>query len=189
LEIKALVESLLFVADRPVTVDDLAAALKVEADDIESALQVLHAEYQERGIRLQRQGARLQLVSAPEAGPQVERLLGLEILGQLSPPALEALAIVAYRQPVTRSQIEAIRGVHSGGVLRTLVRRGLLEEIGRGETVGRPILYGVSFDFLQQFGLTSVQDLPQWEDLGKELAQRQAQEPGAEDEHSESMEG
>lgn len=172
MEIKALVESLLFVADRPLTVEDLASALEVEAEDVENTLQALDVECQARGIRLQHKGEHWQLVSAPEAGPKLERFLGMEILGRLSQAALETLAIVAYRQPTTRAQIEAIRGVHSGGVLRMLVRRGLLDQVGRAETVGRPILYGISFEFLQQFGLTSVQDLPQWEELGKELAQR-----------------
>jgi segregation and condensation protein B len=176
LELKALVESLLFVADRPASVEDLATALEVEPEDVENSLQTLSAEYQGRGIRLQRKGELVQLVSAPEAGPQVERFLGLDMLGQISPAALETLAIVAYRQPITRAQIEAIRGVQSGNLLRTLVRRGTLEEIGRAEGVGRPILYGISFEFLQQFGLTSVRDLPQWEALGKELAEHEEEE-------------
>ena len=160
LELKALIESLLFVADRPVTVEHLATALDVPVEEIEAALQALREEYQERGIRIQHKGDRLQLVSAPEAGPHIERFLGLEISGRLSTAALEALSIVAYRQPVTRAQVEAIRGVHSDSVLRSLVRRGLIEVIGRAESVGRPILYGTSFEFLQQFCLHSMQDLP-----------------------------
>lgn len=143
-------------------------------NDIESALQFLSVEYQERGIRLQRKGDKVQLVSAPEAGSKIERFLAhcvgsLEVSGRLSPAALETLSIVAYRQPVTRAQIEAIRGVQSNSVIRSLVRRGLLEEVGRAETVGRPILYGTTFEFLQQFGLQSLCDLPDWEELNKEL--------------------
>ena len=172
MELKALIESLLFVADRPVTAEHLATALDVPVEEVEAALQALREEYQERGIRIQQKGDRLQLVSAPEAGPHIERFLGLEISGRLSTAALEALSIVAYRQPVTRAQVEAIRGVHSDSVLRSLVRRGLIEEIGRAGSVGRPILYGTTFEFLQQFGLQSMQDLPDWQELERTLQER-----------------
>ena len=171
MELKSLLESLLFVADRPVLVRDLAQALEVAEGEVKGALQSLHAEYQARGIRLQYKGDEVQMVSAPEAGPHIERFLGLELSGRLSTAALETLSIVAYRQPVTRMQVEAIRGVHSDGVLRSLVRRGLIEQVGRAETVGRPILFGTTFEFLQQFGLQRLEDLPNWEALGKELGE------------------
>jgi len=171
-ELKSLIESLLFVADRPSAVEDLATALEVDQEAIESALQALNAEYQDRGIRLQRKGGQVQLISAQEAGPIIERFLGIEISGRLSAAALETLSIVAYRQPVTRSQIEAIRGVGSDGILRSLVRRGLLEAVGRAETVGRPILFGTTFEFLQQFGLQDLYELPNWEELGQALDER-----------------
>jgi segregation and condensation protein B len=175
LETKSLLESLLFVADRPVEIEDLATALELPADDIEELLKALSTEYQDRGIRLQRKGDRLQLVSAPEAGPTIERFLGIEISGRLSAAALETLSIVAYRQPVTRAQVEAIRGVHSDGVLRTLVRRGLLEEVGRAGTVGHPILYGTTFEFLHQFGLQDLGELPNWQELDGALQERESQ--------------
>ena len=176
LDLESLVESLLFVADRAVTAENLSAALDVSVDDVETALQALSEEYQGRGIRLQRRGDRLLLVSAPEAGPTVERFLGLELSGRLSTAALETLSIVAYRQPATRAQVEAVRGVQSDGVLRSLVRRGLLEHAGRGETVGHPILYGTTFEFLQQFGLQDVHDLPDWQEIDRALQEREAQE-------------
>jgi segregation and condensation protein B len=172
LELKSLVESLLFVADRPVAVRDLAAAIEVSVEEIEGALQSLNAEYRERGVRLQRKGDEVQLVSAPEAGAQIERFLGLELSGRLSTAALETLSIVAYRQPVTRAQIEAIRGVHSDGVLRALLRRGLIEQIGRASTVGRPNLFGTTFEFLEQFGLRELSELPDWEKMRKALEER-----------------
>jgi segregation and condensation protein B len=172
LQLKSLVESLLFVADRPVLVRDVAEALLVGADEVEGALQSLSVEYQDRGIRLQRKGDEVQLVSAPEAGAHIERFLGLEISGRLSVASLEALSIVAYRQPVTRAEIEAIRGVHSDGVLRSLVRRGLIEQVGRAPTVGRPNLYATTFEFLQQFGLQDVSELPNWEKIKRELRDR-----------------
>ncbi len=174
LDLKSLVESLLFVADRAITPENLSAALDVSVDDIETALQALSEEYQGRGIRLQRRGDRRQLVSAPEAGPTIERFLGLELSGRLSTASLETLSIVAYRQPATRAQVEAIRGVQSDGVLRSLVRRGLLEQVGRLETVGHPILYGTTFEFLQQFGLQDVHDLPDWQEIDRTLKEREA---------------
>ena len=172
-EFKSLVESLLFVADHPVTVEDVATALQAGVDDVEIALESLNTEYQKRGIRLQCEGDKVQLISAPEAGPQVERFLELKSSGRLSSAALETLSIVCYRQPVIRAQVEAIRGVDSTSVLRSLVRRGLLEQVGRAGTVGRPILFGTTFEFLQQFGLQSLHDLPDWEELDKELEKRE----------------
>lgn len=173
MEPETLIESLLFVADQPVEIQDLAKTLEIEIDEVERALEVLDAQYQTRGIRLQRRRDQVQLVSAPEAGPTIERFLGLERSGQLSVAALETLSIVAYRQPVTRMQIEAIRGVRSDSVLRALVRRGLIEAIGRAETVGRPILYSTTFEFLQQFGLEALMDLPNWEELSNSLKERE----------------
>ncbi|MDY7042048.1 MAG: SMC-Scp complex subunit ScpB [Chloroflexota bacterium] len=155
-----MIESLLFVADAPVTPAQLAAALEIEPGAVETALEQLAVEYQQRGLRLQRKAGRVQLVTAPEAALAVERFLGLELSSKLSPAALEALAIVAYRQPVTRAQIEAVRGVNSDSVLRTLINKGLIEEVGRLEQVGRPILYGTTFEFLQYFGLRDLQELP-----------------------------
>ncbi len=172
MDTKSLVESLLFVADHPTTVEDLATVLQVNTEDVELALETLRAEYQERGIRLQQQDSRIQLVSAPEAGPYVERFLGLETSGRLSIAALETLSIVCYRQPITRAQIEAIRGVDSTSVLRSLIRRGIVEEVGRTDGVGHPILFGATFELLQQFGLQSVHDLPDWEEISEQLEER-----------------
>jgi segregation and condensation protein B len=173
LRLETIIESLLFVADQPVTVQDLAQALEVGQADIEEALTALESHYQTRGFRLQRRRDQVQLVSAPEAGPVIERFLGLERSGRLSIAALETLSIVAYRQPVTRAQIESIRGVHSDSVLRTLVRRGLIESQGRADSVGRPILFGTTFEFLQQFGLQTVDDLPSRDELTGSLQERE----------------
>ncbi|MGD8464054.1 MAG: SMC-Scp complex subunit ScpB [Anaerolineae bacterium] len=156
----ALLESLLFVADEAVPVDRLATILEIDLPEVEGALVELQQEYQTRGLRIQQKRQRVQIVTAPEASPYIQRFLGLELTGRLSPAALETLAIVAYRQPVTRAQIEDIRGVNSDSVLRTLVNRGLIEEVGRLEQAGRPIIYGTTFEFLQQFGLSRLDDLP-----------------------------
>jgi segregation and condensation protein B len=158
--LQVVLESLLFVAGGPVAVDQLQKTLEIPMEDIRAALQHLETALLDRGIRLQRKGTEVQLVTAPEQAALVERFLGLQLSGKLSGAALEALAIVAYRQPVTRAQVEAIRGVNSDGVLNTLAARGLITEVGRLEATGRPILYGTTFDFLQYFGLSSLQQLP-----------------------------
>jgi segregation and condensation protein B len=158
--LQALVESLLFVADEPATVARLAQALEVDAEAVEAALQEISADGANRGVRLQRKGDRVQLVTRPEAAAHVERFLGLELAGRLSQAALETLAIIAYRQPCTRVQIEAVRGVNCDSVLKNLLTKGLIEETGRLETVGHPFQYATTFAFLQHFGLRSLDDLP-----------------------------
>lgn len=165
MELSALVESLLFVADEPVSVARLAQALEATSGEIENALEELESALQARGLRLERMGTRIQMVTDPQAAEAVEHFLGLGTQRRLSPAALEALAIIAYRQPVSRPEIEAIRGVNSDSVLRTLMSAGLIEEVGRAPTVGRPILYGTTFSFLQHFGLRGLEDLPELEEV------------------------
>ena len=165
LSLQAQLESLLFVATEPTLIERLADLLEVELEELEQALVILSQEYIGRGMRIQRKGRRVQMVSAPEASDIVRRLLGLELTGKLSPAALETLAMVAYRQPITRAEIEAVRGVNSDSVLRTLINRGLIEELGRLDQVGRPIIYGTTFDFLQQFGIISLEQLPPLEEM------------------------
>jgi len=166
LEIKPLIESLLFVADEPVAVGRLASAIGVSREAVEEALRELNEEYEHRGLRLQRNGEQVQMVTAPEAAPYIERFLDLNMSSKLSPAALETLAIVAYQQPITRAQIEAVRGVGCDSVLRTLVSKGLIEEVGRLPQAGRPILYGTTFEFLQHFGLRNLDELPPLEEEG-----------------------
>lgn len=161
----ALVESILYAAAEPASISSLAAALDASVQDIETALAELAGQYVGRGVRLQRQGNQVQLVTAPEAAERVRKFLGLESLNRLSSAAIETLAIIAYRQPITRPQIEMIRGVNCDGVMKTLEQHNLIQELGRAETVGRPMRYGVSFEFLQHFGLTGVHELPPLENL------------------------
>lgn len=158
----AALESLLFVMADPVEGAQFARALDMDPAVIEAGLQALAERYVAtgRGLRLQNRDGCYQLVTLPAAAPLIETLLSLDLTTRLSGPALETLAVVAYRQPVTRAQIEAVRGVDSAGVLRSLAQRGLIEEVGRLDAVGRPILYGVTDLFLQHFGLTGLDQLP-----------------------------
>lgn len=156
-----IIEGLLFVASEPVTINHLASAIECTPAQIETALAGLQTESDNRGMRVQRHGNKVQLVSAPELADAIERFLGLSINTRLSTPALETLAIVAYRQPITRPQIEAIRGVNSDGVLRTLISKGLVEEVGRMDSVGQPVLFGTTFEFLRYFGIDNLEQLPE----------------------------
>ena len=152
-------EALLFVAPGPVEIAVLARTLAVDTAAIATAIDVLAGRLN-GGVRLQRDGDRYQLVSAPEFGRYVERFLGVEEAGKLSTAALETLAIVAYQQPVTRAQIEAVRGVNSERALIALRARGLVDETGRADSPGRPALFGTTMRFLEYFGLEHPRDLP-----------------------------
>lgn len=161
-ELPALVESLLFVAPSPIPVGRLAQVLGVAEESVETALTQLTEGYVsgDRGLRLLRKGDRVHLTTAPQAAPHIERFLGLDLSAKLSQAALETLAVIAYRQPLTRAEIEAIRGVGCDGVLRTLISRELVEPVGRLEQPGRPYQYGTTVQFLQYFGLESLDRLP-----------------------------
>ncbi|MGH2353031.1 MAG: SMC-Scp complex subunit ScpB [Chloroflexota bacterium] len=178
LPVAAQIEAVLFVAERPVSVLELAKLLRLPPDAVEDAVTDLAAGYRDRGLTLQRHGDALQLATHPQAAGAVQRFLGLEMSARLSPAALETLAIVAYRQPVTRAQIEAVRGVNPDYGLANLVARGLVEEVGRLDAVGRPILFGTTFEFLRAFGLRSLADLPPASELGPPVTGEPAPSPG-----------
>ena len=160
LDVPTALAALLFVSADPVAPSQLAAALELSVSAVEQGLKQLDGELQTRGLRLQRHGGRVQLTTSPEMAEAVERFLGLEATSRLSRAALETLAIVAYQQPITRPYIESVRGVSSDGVMKSLLGKGLVQEIGRAEGPGRPILYGTAPDFLQHFGLNSLTELP-----------------------------
>ena len=153
-------EAMLFVAAEPVAPAQLAAALDVSPSVVERGLNELDAALTSRGLRLQRHAGRVQLTTAPELAELIERFLGLEATSHLSRAALETLAIIAYQQPVTRPQIDAIRGVNSDSMMKSLLNKGLILESGRADGPGRPILYSTTPEFLQHFGLNSILEMP-----------------------------
>jgi segregation and condensation protein B len=158
----AAIESLLFVSGRPLERGELRKLLTINEEQLNAGLLSLRGalERQERGIRLQLLGEQVQLVTAPENAQFVAALLGLPMAAKLTTAALETLSVVAYRQPITRAQIEAVRGVNSDRALTSLIQHGLVAEVGRAQTVGRPALFATTAEFLQQFGLTSLEQLP-----------------------------
>ncbi|MFA7249797.1 MAG: SMC-Scp complex subunit ScpB [Dehalococcoidia bacterium] len=161
-ELPVLLESLLFVADHPLEESYLARALDVTSTRIERALDELGETLRagQRGIRLQRGPEGVQLVTAPEAAARIEHFLGLEASRRLSTAALETLAIIAYRQPITRGQIDSIRGVSSDGAVATLRARALIAPAGHAPGPGRPMLFQTTQRFLEHFGLERAGQLP-----------------------------
>jgi segregation and condensation protein B len=155
----AQLEALLFVAERPLSRREIATLAGTPAATVDERLGDLEVALRDRGLRLVASGERVELTTAPEAGALIARYVGADGL-RLSPAALETLAIVAYRQPVTRAVVERIRGVDSDYVLRSLVHRRLVVEQGRADSAGRPILYGTGFEFMERFGLASLDELP-----------------------------
>jgi segregation and condensation protein B len=156
-------EAILFASPTPATIEQLAEALQAQPAAVKAGLVQLEADYTHRGLRLQVHQGKAQLTSAPEHAADIQRFLRLDSRSRLSRAALEVLAIVSYRQPVTRPQVDSIRGVNSDTALKTLLRHGLVEEAGRSQGAGRPILYGTGTEFLQHFGLGSLDELPELE--------------------------
>ncbi|HEX8997163.1 MAG TPA: SMC-Scp complex subunit ScpB [Ktedonobacterales bacterium] len=180
-QLRGVIESLLFVAGRPLEYSELRRLTGADESRLRVAMADLATELERggRGVRVQRMGASAQLVSAPEHARFVAALLGLPTQVKLTTAALETLSVIAYRQPITRGQIEAIRGVNSDRALASLLQHGLAQEVGRAATVGRPVLFGTTPEFLQQFGLTSLEVLPRPDmpraDMAEALRERAAQ--------------
>ena len=163
LTLQASLEALLFVASMPISIAQFAEALGLPRAEVENGLKELQSEYlsnSDSGLRLQRHRGRFQLTTTPQAASFIERFLGIEQSGRLSHAAIETLSIILYLQPVTRPQLEAIRGVNSDGVVKNLLRKGLIQEEGRAVSPGRPIIYSTTPDLLQHFGINAVDELP-----------------------------
>jgi segregation and condensation protein B len=169
---EAALEGLLFVAERPLTRREIASLAGVDRQTVDARLGDLEMTLRDRGVQLLISDERVELATAPEAGALVARYVGTDAI-RLSSAALETMAIVAYRQPVTRAAVERIRGVDSDYTIRALLHRRLIVELGRAESPGRPFLYGTGFDFLERFGLASLEELPP---LDADVAARLAEE-------------
>ena len=173
------IESILFVANGPVEVGLLARITESSPDDVETAVLAIAEDNKERGLRIQRRANAVQMVTAPEATPYVERLLGVDEDARLSRSALVTLTIIAYKQPITRPDIERILGKSCEWGIAALRARGLITEVGRAPSAGRPYLFGTTFRFLEHFGLEKPEDLPPLPEL--ESAVAAGFEGGAED--------
>lgn len=159
---KAALEAVLFATASPRSIEELAQILSLQTAQVRQLLSALEEEYAkgERGFFLEHVGGGVRLCTKPEYAPYVEAIGRTERSGQLSQAALETLAIIAYRQPITRPEIEAIRGVRVESAINSLIDRGLIEERGRADGPGRPLLYGTTPEFLVRFGLEDLASLP-----------------------------
>ena len=175
-DIKAMIEALLFVSHDPLTIEKLASVIEdVPKATLKTTMQTLQAEYEQvgRGLQLVEVAGGFMMVTRPEHSAAIKRLSKAKNSAKLSRSALETLAIIGYKQPITRSDIEKIRGVETSGVLRTLLDQKLARIVGRQEMPGRPILYGTTKQFLQRFGLRDLRDLPPLKEL-KDLGNSEA---------------
>ncbi|HUF50511.1 MAG TPA: SMC-Scp complex subunit ScpB [Longimicrobiales bacterium] len=173
-----IIEALLFASDAPLSAADLLRVdERLDEDTVEAVIQELRADYElsERSFQIYEVAGGYQLLTRPEFVSVLERYDSVPQPSRLSAPALEVLAIIAYRQPLGRAEIEEIRGVGSSGVLRTLSERSLIEPVARGEGLGRPLLYGTTGKFLEHFGFRSLEDLPRPDELPIVLRERPAQ--------------
>ena len=185
-----IVEAVLFASDAPLTPDEIARAdERLDEDQVEEALQMLKAEYDDtqRAFHLTEIAEGYQILTRPEFAPYLERFDNVPRPNRLSGPSLETLAIIAYRQPIGRIEIEYIRGVNSSGVIRTLQDRSLIDIVGRGEGLGRPLLYGTTQRFQEHFGLASLDDLPRPDELPIILKDRMPLEEGEENQEKEEI--
>jgi len=175
---KGRIEAILFVAGDAVEIRDLGRALEMEEKQVRKLLDELESEYDfnQRGFMLKRFGTKVQLATRPLYADSVVRLLQPVQKQSLSQAAMETLAVVAYRQPVTRAEVEEIRGVKCDYSLQSLMNKGLIGEVGRKETVGRPILFGTTDEFLSRFGLESLESLPPLPERAEEEPEEEREE-------------
>lgn len=169
-EIKAIIESLLFTWGDPLDIKDISSILDIDVKEVEEIIveMIDEFDYNMRGLRIIKINNSYQLGTRPEYYDWISKLISPKKEKNLSNAALETLSIIAYRQPVIKSDIENIRGVRSDRAVETLLERGLIEELGRMETIGRPILYGTTDLFLRAFGLSSLLELPELVDISHE---------------------
>ena len=170
-ELKAIVENILLASDQPVTPDDLQSTLMngTEKAELRSLLQELQEEYQSRNLRIDEVAGGYQLCTRTEYSDWIRKFLKLDKTTKLSQPSLDTLSIIAYKQPLTKQEVEEIRGVDCGGVIRTLLDKKIVALAGRKKVPGRPIMYRTTRKFLEYFGLKDLADLPTLEDLQDEL--------------------
>lgn len=168
-EIPQILEAILFVAGEPVAVSDLAQALEVSEMEIMHAVEALERECERRGVTVRRYGDHLRMETRAEYAPYVERLLQPVQRQTLSQTAMETLAVIAYRQPVTKGEVEQVRGVKCDYSVQSLLHKGLIKEAGRKEALGRPILYATTDRFLEHFGISDIRELPPLPDVQEKV--------------------
>jgi segregation and condensation protein B len=182
--LKTVLEAMLFAADEPLSAEVLAEASETTAQEVQDALEALKTDYdvQGRGLRVAAMAGGWIIITREDLAPYIARLLRGKKRMRLSRPALETLAIIAYKQPVTKAEVDSIRGVDSSGVLNTLLERELVTIRGRAKVLGRPLLYGTTSTFLTYFGLNDLNELPRVEELKAIVGEKEPENPEAEPE-------
>jgi segregation and condensation protein B len=192
-ELKSILEALLFISGDPVTLDTFKNILETDTAVIEGHLRELITEYQTKntGLLVAEVAGGFQMVTNAGCAPWVKKFLSTSVPARLSQPSLETLSIIAYKQPIIKAEIEAVRGVNSDGVVKTLLERRLIKILGRKEVPGRPLMYGTTAEFLQYFGLKSLTELPtlkEFQDVGAPLPEETIiPEPHAERQNTEEQ--
>lgn len=186
-EARSILEALLFISGEPLTTANIKKILDIDTNEIEGITRELINEYQlkDSGLFIAEIAGGIQMVTSPSVAPWVKKYLATAMPTRLSHQSLETLAIVSYKQPIIKSEIEAIRGVNSDGVLRTLLERRLIKILGRKEVPGRPLLYGTTREFLQYFGLKDLSELPTLKEFQESEPESQP-ETGQNEEHNEA---
>lgn len=182
--LKKALECMLFVTPQPLSVQHVAECLNIDELEIERAIHELRLDMADRGLQIVRVAGGYQMCTRPEYADYISALLK-PVRTRLSRAALETVAIIAYRQPITQPEIDAVRGVNSDGVIKTLLERNLIRQVGRRDTVGRPILYGTTEEFLNYFGLNDLSELPELGDI--QLPEAMPDITGAPNDNSESL--
>lgn len=208
-EAKSVIESLLFMAGEPLSLDSLKSILEIDRNEVERLVRELVNDYtlNNTGLLVAEVAGGVQMVTNPACAPWVKKLLATAVPAKLSQPSLETLAIIAYKQPIIKAEIEAIRGVNSDGVVKTLLDRKLVKILGRKEVPGRPLMYGTTKEFLQYFGLKDLAELPtlkefqefdtleapeqvpaetEYQEYSEEASAEESQAPGPESDESRS---
>lgn len=170
-EKKKALESMLLACRQPLRPVQVSKILGISAEEVLGLIEILKVEYSGRGLKLIEAADGFRIGTNPAYAAYVEAVVNPALEVELSPASLEALAIISYKQPATRGDIEKIRGVDSSGVIKYLLELELIQEVGRGEGLGRPILYATSELFLEKFGLKNLTDLPPWQDIGRDISQ------------------
>ncbi len=176
---QGIIEALLFASDAPLSSQKISSLLEgAAAHEVETAIDELNQKYQQedRSFSIRKVAGGFQMYTLPDYGPWVEKLLAFRQTRNLSPAALEALAVIAYKQPVVKSEIEHVRGVESSWVIRGLLEKNLVTIKGRKKSLGRPLLYGTTTEFLSYFGLGSINDLPKMEELEELMKEKERQD-------------
>lgn len=174
-EARRVVEALIFASTRPLRAEEIAQVIGFDVEPTIALIHQIKSEYDSthRGIQVVEVAGGYQMATRPDLAPYIEKIERAPRGQGLSRAALETLAVIAYKQPITRSEIEALRGVRVDAVLATLLERGLIREVGRKETLGRPILYGTTPEFLRYFGMKSLSELPELKTPGRSNTQPQ----------------